>query len=442
MILALLAFLLLPSSGLAAPCAKPDASSVFQSWSAENKAWQSSGDQICQEGTVESKAAVALAFLRDFPVGPARPDDFDTGHIGDSPFTFFQERIHTIYFDPLSEPQCDSFTVAYVSDAASRSLHICPYANSFSSLVMSSILMHESRHVEGYPHRTCLQGALLGSFSCDDSYAEGGAYGIEQEFLVRTARNEGLGEPVREEAKAEAIAGFLNRFNQAPLGARQGILLLDPAGTLTYFDGATALPLMQNIPPESVVVLRDLPALFEPSTGQVKSFTGGDSLVDTPGPFAAEFRALSAARRAELLDVVYGDISCFLFTQSLHCEQGNESVDLDLPANLQPQQFLRLTDSISQIFFIVGQDGKKYSLPFQLDLNAWKASEIVPSDSVGLAPFRDFTLMPDGRRYALTFDGTLMAYGTSDWAPVPAFAGKKFRHLMAPFLWSGRLGEI
>jgi hypothetical protein len=413
----------------------------------DNSGGANEGDWInadpCHSDPLVTKVAASLLFIRDLPPLPSYQDDFDQNLIGPDSFDFFQKRIHTIYFDP-SSAHCDADVVALVNDPESHSLHFCPYASSFSSLLISTVLMHESRHIEGYPHLICEQGGLIGSFACDDSYAYGGAYAIGAEFEVRIARDPQISGAVREEARATAVADFLTRFNHAPLGAQEGLLLLSTDEKLEYFDGQTATELYAPVPPTSVVSVRDLPVIFDPVTNTVQSIQGTGQLVKTDGSLAEEYRNFSDEKKADMVDVIYGELSCFLFRKSIRCEKGDDTVDFPLPKDLEPRKLLVLDIGAGANVYIVAEDGTKFALPSDEKLANWVGKPIVPETLPSIAPFTSFAMLSDGRRYGIALDGTLVSYDETKqgYIPVPAKSGKKFLKMIAPLFWSNRFKEL
>lgn len=404
----------------------------------------------CDDGNILRKFAEALLFLKDTQVGAA-PADIDLGILGNSPFGFFTDRISTVVFDAKANRRCASSVMAYVLSNEKSTMHICPYLNQFDAFTMSSTLVHEARHVEGYSHARCAHGlmAVTDSAACDPNYHQyKGSYATGTEYEIKVSYSPEVSGLIRQQARSRAVVGLLERFNELPLGMKTGALLQTTKGAVLFFDGEKATEIMQ-VPAGSILTSRSsLPTFFDRIGAQVQSYIFGGVFVSTAGEYADTFRRkFSAQEREELLDVSYtGDYSCLLFKDKLRCGADTDAdVEISL-AGLEPVQFLSSTNSIlveKNALNIATRDGAVYNLPV-----FWKDFQQMPGKTlprdpdlknvVSLGPWQnnqEIVVSTDGR--VLLFSGRQKPWGKVEGLPL-----ETFEKLIAPYYWSPRLDEF
>lgn len=239
-----------------------------------------------------------------------------------------------------------------------------------------------------------------------------------------------------------AVSDLLVRFNQAPLGIEQGALLLSNEGSALFFDGEKAVPMIEGIPATTKVVLRDLPGFFDTLTGEVKGYSGRVPMSDMQGSFAQEFRDFPESKRTELLDVSYGQVVCFLFRDSLHCEQGGISIDWPMPQGFRPIQFMPL--GAFGLTYIVGEGKDAYLLPREVSIKNWTIDKLEKNQIASVDPFKSMIIIQHGKHFGVTREGVLMGVqsGGEPWKPLPVFQNRRFQKILGPFFWSPRMPEL
>src|SRR5690606_2910259 len=120
---------------------------------------------------------------------------------------------------------CSSeLTVAFARSGTPNIMQVCPYFAKLSKVLVSGMLVHESRHFDGkeFSHTFCQEGPMLGQLACDRSYEYGGAYGVETEYYLRLFRTPSLSMDLRRQAQVYVLENFVARFHKMPLDIRPG----------------------------------------------------------------------------------------------------------------------------------------------------------------------------------------------------------------------------
>ncbi len=190
----------------------------------------------CDSKSVVYKVLKAWHTMEDLPLLNAKEDAFNQSAFGVSATRFVKNRIKTLTFDTAESDTCKNGAAAYVVNSQDMA-YICPASGQFSTLFLMDVLIHESRHVDGYPHSPCARGFLKDEvlYACDKSYSAHGSYGIGAEFKVRVARTENVNLALRSEARAEALSDFMTRFNSLPLGLQEGLFCSNNNSRAVFF---------------------------------------------------------------------------------------------------------------------------------------------------------------------------------------------------------------
>jgi hypothetical protein len=404
----------------------------------------------CATDNILRKFAEALLFLKDVHVGQA-PADLDLGILGSNPFGFFTDRISTVIFDARTNRRCSSSVMAYVLSGDKATMHVCPYLNQFDAFTMSSTLVHEARHVEGYNHARCNHGlmAVTGSAACDPDYQDyKGSYATGTEYEIKISYSTEVSDLLRQQARSRAVVGLLERFNKLPLGMKTGALLQTDKGSVLFFDGEQATEIMR-VPQDSILTTRSsLPTFFDRLNAQVQSYIFGGVFITTAGEYAESFRRkFSAQERTDLLDVSYsGDYSCLLFKDKIRCGADSDpDVEISL-AGLDPVQFVSSPNSVlvpKNALNIATRDGAIYNLPVY-----WADLQKLPQGALPLDPDLKnvVSLGPwlANQEIAVTTDGQVMVYTPDNrsWNKAQNLPQESYLKLMAPYYWSPRLEQF
>lgn len=409
---------------------------------------------LCKEDSVGYHTIEALLFLKDLPPLKEPESPFNRNLLPDSPYAFFRDRVKKIIIDERANSDaCPDQRLAYVAPyfRDEKKIWICPNSLNFGLVTFTSTLLHESRHVEGavYDHRRCNGGIYAGEFSCDDTYADGGAYGVGLEYFVKLAHAKGIPAEAQASARRLAVMDFVQRFNEAPLDLQRGVLLRkENSDELFFFDGEKESPAGFSAPEGAILSSQGgLPLFFLPSTGKASLFLYGKELgAPATDVLTKRFEELSAEDRNNLLDVAYGDqLACLLLKNGLECfGPDREPFRVGLPAGT-PQRLIFAHKSRvvpPGAIHLVMADGYFYQLPGTAaelkssDPKTWPRTK-APIDLVALQTL-------DGTELGIDRAGKLVKQGGrkgTKRGPVPGLRSG-YRDILAPFYRSKQLGDL
>jgi len=414
----------------------------------------------CKTDSLAYRVADAILLLSEVTLSPRKENDpFDKGFLEGAPFDFFKKRVKIIQIDELEKgdpkSDCQDGRAAYVAAGETKPrIVVCPPAAKNSALQLSSILLHEARHLEqgGYHHVICRSGSFVGKPSCDNSYEDGGSYAIGTEYQVKVWRSEHLPMALRKEARELAISDFLERFNVRVLDLREGALLQTEAGAWEFYDGDSQVKLPFDFSSSKVIAyLRNgLATFFQPFAGKIEAYVhskGGLKSAPSDVLVRKFHNELTAAEQTQLKDVVYGTtFACLMLETSLDCismDRKNFKIDIK---HFVPKSFLFTKNSrllYANRVHILGEDGYLYLLPESAeelrakDPTLWmKSSE--PSRFAKVAPFGM------GYEILLNSNQEVMVYNKRQRTVSESLnlEKKKYRTLVSPFIWSEKLRDL
>lgn len=417
---------------------------------------------LCDPASLIQRLAKAVDFINELnayqdPHSPSVISREGAGH-------YFKKRIARIEIEPKNSPHCSPGVIAYVYRLEKEVMHICSggISNFESPLMMSYILLHEARHIDGFSHVPCTHGTHRksdaedrdGSGSCDSTYEYQGSYGVAAGFMGEIAKFSQ--DPVqRQQARSTLVVDLIQRFNELPLDIKPGLLAQTNEGEISFFDGSQRTSLLKLPHPQVLLTLRgDLPTFFDPD-GSVTSFVFSPTLIETKGDYAWNYaKSYSYSERQSLKDVYYGDLhdySCLLFDSKIRCGDNfanDPDIEISL-GSLQPLQFLISENSVlvnKETLYIATAEGALYPLPpTWSDFKIWSqearwessAEKFYLSSLVSIAPNNSL-------EYAVDFSGRLMKFTprTKKWSEVEEFKGAQLQKIVGPFFWSQKLEDL
>ena len=149
-----------------------------------------SGQEFCHDGSETANLLASLMFMRknQFSAGMIpSTDELFSGKFSSSWYSYFTGRIN----DMVIDTGCPKGVAAYVYGFGGNTMYVCSAAlnDNFSALDRASIFMHEARHIDGYPHVTCAQGARKGlRGACDTRISDTGSYAVTVETYAQLAK--------------------------------------------------------------------------------------------------------------------------------------------------------------------------------------------------------------------------------------------------------------
>jgi hypothetical protein len=399
---------------------------------------------VCDQGSFRA-VLLGLDYLRKIPTTKI-PTAYQTVLGKEGAVSFLKNRIKTIHIEPLNTQACATGATAFVYDQESRQkiMHLCPLIVYSSPVEIASFLVHEARHIDGYPHVKCTHGILtdMDSESCDNSYQEQGSYGIGmglQLQLYFTTNNEA----VKEEARSNIILNSLNNFNKAPMGLKQGGIYLDEEGTLGFHDGDQDYSLATFTDKTVGLALHEgLPTVFF-ENGSVTKYDFTRQWIYGEERFIENFNRLSQSERGDIEDIFVGETVCYLFKNEIKCPDRTGFSNYQFNT-IKPLAFVDRYQSWNNHLSVLAETGKVYSLPELEKLTSTRDADLKEdTKAITYANLTSFAKMDNGSVLGVSRKGTLMIKKSKSapWTQVSEFEDLKFKKII-PYFWSKRLEDL
>jgi hypothetical protein len=192
---------------------------------------------LCNDNSQNWHLISSIMFMRKTQFSPEMPvskDQLFSGRFASSWYDYFIGRINDL--EVVSE--CQKGVVAYVYAFGGNTMYVCPMAltDSFSSLDRASVMMHEARHIDGFPHTTCTKGPRKGlQGACDVKIADGGSYAVTVETYAQLAKYaEGIHPAMKAYAKASAVI-YADEAFENPVRINRSESLLALTNSLDFY---------------------------------------------------------------------------------------------------------------------------------------------------------------------------------------------------------------
>jgi hypothetical protein len=431
---------------------------------------------FCNETDLTYKIMDGLLYLKTLQFNVDTAQELSMGVLGKNPYGYFKTRIHDIVFDGESKgcekqilPDGSSAVFYEYVDEGSHTMHICGPASVLSKLSIAQLFSHEARHVDGkgFNHVHCEKSVLrkFDSLMCDTDLSSQGAYGVGVEFNRKFYRNLKNNPALRQLARSQALLDIIQRFNKLPLGIKEGALLQDQAGVLSFFDGQElefvrhgdksdllvrddVYPWIYNL--ESGLAKTIFPAArinnarFEPAQAYLKPLSA-DKVPFTLGQRRLN-ETISRKELPELLNVYHGEYICYLLTTRLLCRTEDDAF-----LELRFHQFkpVRLVESsapgvLQARVAILDTDMKLHPLPQDI-----KTLEKISDADLPAVPWPKDVLRMDAwndskEALMLTVTGEIKTTPLESFKPkpVPNLAAKRFKDMLAPYFYSTKLRDL
>ncbi len=408
--------------------------------------------KYCDNNNVVFQAIQALLYLKDLPPVLASNDEMDFGVLGTRPYEFLQSHINEIAFEIDGGDGCFQGTMAYIENRL-PTMHICPWITKFDTLTNAGVFIHESRHVDGYPHVHCEHGPYQNfDRACDPSYQTLGSYGVGTEFEVKISRSQTINNAVRMSARGYAITDFMEHFNELPLNIRQGILLESGDNSVDFYDGHSRTPIIGARPINQVFFATSSTraGFFNPDDLSIEYFQSkGVVLPPSKSGLQDELRnRISQADASTLLDMAFiSDGACFLFPKHLHCFHiGNVASSFDVPLNgLLATSFVSIERSMifnSGDVYLATDQGLLHRLP-QFD----QLRNSDPFDyprAPGSLDVLSIAQINPSQEILMRSNHLLQVYDTRarNWQLIPGLESTPFKKMVGPYYWSEKLDSL
>ncbi len=271
--------------------------------------------EYCFDGSHESHLIAGIMFMRKTQFANPMPESADelfSGRFASDWYQYFIGRI-----DEFQIPAtCPKGVGAYVYFWGTT-MYVCPMllSDDFTALDRASVMMHEARHIDGFPHVTCRRGPRAGlSGACDNRISDGGSYAVTVETYAQLSRYaEGIHPALKAYSRANAVVYADEAFDTpVQIHRTPQLLLLTTQGefhTLTLKNGIETEQL-GNTPALGRIVMRGSHMILYPEDRTLKSkyvFARNEGdIQQTAGDISTEYNSSTPQQRAEWVDVHLG----------------------------------------------------------------------------------------------------------------------------------------
>lgn len=403
-------------------------------------------EDLCNSQADEYKLVSILLALKNLRLDEAPLNNrYDQKILGRDFWSYLTERVKVISKSSQEASSCRNGAMAYVEGEANNTLFLCPlyFTDTYYSLYgKASILLHEARHIEGFPHTMCLAGNKVGSTGgCDEAIEDRGSYAVSTEALAKILF-QGKNISATEKAKLRIhLLDSLESFNEPVNGVGNTALYLkDIEGKNAYlFDGLKLYPAKQF--EGARVVSRFVNLQIVPRNG-MKAFSwevlqSQSTFAPAAGACAKAYNETAPAQRSPLLEVIDDGIyfAC-VYENKLSARLGyemTEDVIIDLPVKIKAVFTSdEVKDSERDSYYAISVDNEFYRIRFG---NDGKVAVTKVADPTG--GFKHLFFF-NSDLTGLTNQGVLlkMDFETNQWIPFPSLQGRYFQSSTRPFLWS------
>lgn len=273
------------------------------------------GKEYCNDDSKTWHLLSSIMFMRKTQFSqtmtPSK-DELFSGKFAKSWYDYFIGRIDNL--EVVSD--CPKGVIAYVYMFGDKTMYTCPAAltNSFSSLDRASVMMHEARHIDGFPHITCSRGARQGlQGACDTKISDGGSYAVTVETYAQLAKYaEGIHPALKAYAKSSAVI-YADEAFQNPVKINRSENLLVLTNTSDFYSvnaQNNEIKKMGKAFAPGHIVKRAQHMILFPTDKSIKAqyvFSHDEGQVaQSPSDFITEYNAQTPEQKSKLVDLHIG----------------------------------------------------------------------------------------------------------------------------------------
>lgn len=269
---------------------------------------------FCNDGSANWHLVSSLMFMRKTQFSanmPASKDELFSGRFANDWYGYFAARINRLE----AAPECAKGIIAFVRPGI-KTMNICPMTltDRFSSVDRATVMMHEARHQDGFPHMTCTRGARKDVHrACDVKISDGGSYGVTVETYAQFAKYaEGMHPALKSYSKSAAII-YADEAFEVPVRINRSETLLSLTKDLKFFavnskSGETKQ--LGNAPALGRIIRRGTNLVIFPDDKTLKAeyvFANGEgSVAQSPSDFVSDYNAQTPEQKSTLVDYHIG----------------------------------------------------------------------------------------------------------------------------------------
>ena len=270
---------------------------------------------LCNDNSQNWHLISSIMFMRKTQFSanmPVSKDELFSGRFASNWYDYFIGRINDL--EVVSD--CPKGVVAYVYAFGGNTMYVCPMAltDSFSSLDRASVMMHEARHIDGFPHITCSKGPRQGiQGACDVKIADGGSYAVTVETYAQLAKYaEGIHPAMKAYARSSAVV-YADEAFENPVRINRSETLLALTSSLNFYSvnpqsGETKQ--LGSAATAGKIVKRGQHMIIFPTDKTQKAqyvFANNEGQISqSPNDFVTEYNAQTPDQKANLVDLHIG----------------------------------------------------------------------------------------------------------------------------------------
>lgn len=364
-------------------------------------------------------------------------------------FAYINEKVKKIILMPDNSSLCGFNEGGAVLDPEKpdKIIRLCILNGRVPVSQLATIIVHETRHMDGYKHVKCTHG-LYKSLSfpeCDVSFEEQGSHAYAVSYMLR------LHNTLKDKDDKFRVRTLITQsveysFNDVPFGLKKGGLMLDSKNRVLFFDGSD-ISVVNEFKDKITALVLDLgyPLVLH-QNGSVQAYTFTDKWSFVAGPLTDNYQKLDDDTRGKILDVYIDNREkCYLLPSEILCA-GKEG-------------FVKFTfDGISPVVFYDAPDMSRYSLMRIKDKSGRifviPGSILFNSDDKNFnSAFEDkkHSLEPEVSSYAECENGDLIGVGAEEtvvvkskggeWKADDRFKGVTVKKII-PYYWSKQVQDF
>ncbi|MCC2679206.1 MAG: hypothetical protein K0R29_1782 [Pseudobdellovibrio sp.] len=354
-------------------------SQVFTQFSELSKA------PFCNDGSANWQLLSSLMFMRKTQFSanmPQSKDELFSGKFAKDWYGYFAARLNRLE----AAPECAKGIIAFVRPGI-KTMHICPmtFTDRYSSVDRATVMMHEARHQDGFPHMTCTRGARKDVHkACDVNIADGGSYAVTTETYAQFAKYaEGVHPAIKTYSRSAAIIYADEAFeNPVRINRSERLLALTKDGKFFSVDTQTGeSKQLGNADAIGRIIRRGPHLVIFPEDKTKKAeyiFADGEGKIEqSPSDFVSEYNAQTPEQKSALVDYhIGGQWTAKVYKNSLTmvCDtrgpdiseiqipDGKEAIGLSYPEGYARESFkIQLLTATGDVFD-VNCENKKASV--------------------------------------------------------------------------------
>lgn len=270
---------------------------------------------FCNDDSKEWHLVSSLMFMRHTQFTgdmPKSNDELFSGRFAKDWYGYYIGRIDNISV----VDSCPKGVIAYVYMMGDKTMYVCPMAltKTFSSLDRASVMMHEARHIDGFPHMMCTHGARQGmQGACDKKISDGGSYAVTVETYAQLAKYaQGIHPAMKAYARASSVIYADEAFETAvKINRTEKLLTLTQDSRFYSMDTLTnKLTQLGQAFALGKIVRRAQHMIMFPTDKTQKAqyiFANNEGTIDqSPSDFITEYNSGTPDQKANLVDLHIG----------------------------------------------------------------------------------------------------------------------------------------